>query len=302
MKLSKQERIGVLIIAVILILGLGIWLFIVPKFESVSQSNITLDSKTQELKTAQEKAATKDQLKEQVLAAYEAGENLADMFFEEMTHYQADEEFRAFLDQCKTNIYVADMSVGEPTVSTLAPTYFEKQEVEYALKTYVTQGVEPTEAELATAKRWETVRNILGTSQDVGSISVDFEVVALTPEEIIAFCDEVNDYVKKENNKDTRKAVMISGLSVTYIENENLYDELIEEIELEAADKALDALYKEMNMKRPVDETANQPATEEEEEATLSVTDYIYSLSATITFYSVERMQDPADQLEAQEQ
>ncbi len=299
MKLSKQERIGVLIIAVILIIGLGIWLYIVPKFQNVSQSNVTLDSKTVELNTALEKAATKDSLKDQVLAAYENGENLADMFFEEMTAYEADAEFRAFLDQCKTNIYVADLSVGKPSVTTLAPKYFEEEEVTYALKTYVTQDIEPTEAELATAARWDAVRNALGASQDVGSISIDFDVTTLSPEEIIAFCDEVNDYIKTENGKDTRKAVMISGLSVTYTENEEIYDELIEQIEKEAEDKALDELYKEFNLKRPVEELKEE--TEKEEEAKLEVTDVIYTLSATITFYSVERMQDPTEQLEAQE-
>ena len=34
MKLSKQERIAVLVIAVVILLGLGIFLFIVPKFEA----------------------------------------------------------------------------------------------------------------------------------------------------------------------------------------------------------------------------------------------------------------------------
>lgn len=305
MKLSKQERIGVLIIAVVLIIGLGIWLYIVPKVQKVGESNVTLESKTQELQAAQAKAATKNDLKQQVLDAYEAGQNLADMFFEEMTPYEADAEFRAFLDQLDTNVYVADFTVGTPSTSTLSPRYFEETEVTYPLKTYVTQDIQPTEAELATQARWQIIRDALGVSQTVGSITVNFNVIALSQQELMDFCDEVNNYIKNENGKDTRKAIMINGMSFSFPEEQEVYDDLKALIELEAEDKALDELYKANNQKRP---TAERPAENpegaegEEEEARLEVSDTIYKMSSTITFYSVERMQDPTPQLEAQEQ
>ncbi len=304
MKLSKQERIGVLIIAVILILGLGIWLYIVPKVQSINQSNVALDSKRQELVAAQQKAATKDDLKTQVLAAYDKGENLANMFFEEMTTYELDEEFRTFLAQCETDVYVADFAVTEPSTITLAPNYFEEAEVEYALKTYVTKDIEPTEEELATQARWEAIRNALGTSQTVGCNTVNFTFTVLSPEDMMKFYDEVNNYMKTENGKETRKALRISGMNVSYPDNESYYEELMESIAEEAEDAALDALYKEHNMKRPVDETPVVPETgaQGEEEARLNVSDTIYSYSVTLTFYTVERMQDPTPQLEAQEQ
>ncbi len=302
MKLSKQERIGVLIIAVILILGLGIWLFIVPKVQTVKASDVTLNSKITERDEAFERAATKDQLKKDVLAAYEKGSDQANMFFEEMTTYQADQEFRAFLEQCDANIMVESLSVDDPDAYTLAPEYFEAEEVEYDLKTYVTQGVEPTEAELATEERWKAVKELLGKSQDVGSIAIEFSVSALTPEDLLAFCDEVNEYIKTENGKDTRKAVMLEGISVSYPLNEIAYDELMAEIELEATEKAIEELYKEYNMKVPEDEKKNQDEKkDEEEEETLNPEDYVYTLDTKIIFYSVERMQDPTAQLEAQE-
>lgn len=300
MKLSKQERIGVLIIAVILIIGLGIWLYIVPKVQTVKQSSITLESKQTELQTNQTRAETKDSLKQAVLDAYKQGSNQADMFFEEMTAYEADQEFRAFLEQCETNMLVESFSVSEPNVTTLAPQYFTQKEVEYDLKTYVTQGIEPTEAELATEQRWNAVKALLGTSQKVGSISIDFTVSALTPEEIMAFCDEVNNYVKTENDRSTRKACMISGMALSYELNEAAYDELISDIEVEANKTAIEALYKEFGMKAPADEEDKDNNKEEEE--TLTPEDYVYTLETTITFYSVERMQDPTEQLEAQEQ
>ena len=304
MKLSKQERIGVLIIAVILILGLGIWLFIVPKVQAVSASNVTLDAKISERDQAVARAATKDQLKEDVLAAYEKGSDQADMFFEEMTSYEADQEFRAFLKQCKTNVLVEFLSVDEPAAYSLAPTYFEPREVEYDLKTYVTQGVEPTEAELATEARWDAVKNLLGEYQDVGGIKISFTVNALSPEDILAFCDEVNEYIKDENGKPTRKAAMLDGISLSFKENETIYEALIDEIELEAKKEAIEALYKEFNMKVPDSQKEEFAAPEngEEAEETLAPEDYVYSLEAAITFYSVERMQDPTEQLKAQEE
>ena len=51
MKLSKQERIAVLVIAVVILLGLGIFLFIVPKFEAIGTSSVSLLNKQVELQT-----------------------------------------------------------------------------------------------------------------------------------------------------------------------------------------------------------------------------------------------------------
>ena len=51
MKLSKQERIAVLVIAVVILLGLGIFLFIVPKFEAIGTSSASLLNKQVELQT-----------------------------------------------------------------------------------------------------------------------------------------------------------------------------------------------------------------------------------------------------------
>ena len=81
MKLSKQERIGVLIIAVVLIIGLGIFFFIVPKVKDVKSSSLTLNNKQTEYQAAVDKAATKDSLKTQIIDAYNSGRDQADMFF-----------------------------------------------------------------------------------------------------------------------------------------------------------------------------------------------------------------------------
>lgn len=303
MKLSKQERLGILIVAIILILGLGTWLFIVPKIDALNASSTTLTTKQTELDNAKAKAALKEPLKQQVLDAYKEGETLADMFFEEMTTYEADMEFRAFLEQCKSNILVESLSVSEPTTATLAPEYFTEEEVTYPLKTYVTQGLEQTEDEIASEERWNELKNALGVSQTVGAITVEFTVNTVEPEDLLAFADEVNNYIKVENGKDTRKAMILNGASITLPLVEDQYAELMTQIDEESMDEAIDQLYKHLGKKRPQDDgTGADDSETEEEEEEASPSDYYYQLSTSITFYSVERMQDPTEQLNAQEQ
>lgn len=301
MKLSKQERIGILVIAIILILGLGIWMFIVPKIDAVNKSNTTLAAKEKDLSDAQTKALSKEPLKDQIIAAYEKGENLADMFFEEMTTYEADMEFRAFLEQCEANVMVESLSIADPTVATLAPAYFEEDQVVYDLKTYVTQNIEKTEDELKTEERWNNIKNALGVSQTVGAITVEFKVSAIDQQDILKFADEVNAYIKRENGKDTRKAVVLNGYSISYPKNEEYYKELIDANEEEAADEAYD-LVRKNNELDPIVRPEDTGAETEEEEEDPTVSEYLYELTTSVTFYSVERMQDPEDQLKAQEQ
>ena len=303
MKLSKQERIGTFVIAVIIILVVGIFVFIKPRIEAIGTTTQALENKQQEYSTALEKQATKDGLKTDVLNAYETGEHLADMFFSELTTYDADMEFRAFLEQCEADVIVESMSVQQPGVTTLKPTYFTEPTVEYALKTYVTQDVEATEEELAAAARLEVLTNTLGGAQDVGSITIDFTVKAIDIDELIKFCDEVNSYFKDENGTMTRKAMKLGGVTLEYVLLDQEYDTLVTELNTDAEEAGTTELYKNAGY-TPTTTTADTAATTSTEvkESAPSVDDYLYSLSTNITFYSVERMQNPTDQLNAQDE
>ena len=313
MKLSKQERIGAFVIAVIVILALGIFLFIKPRFETIQNTTATLETKQREYVAAVEKQSTKDPLRTQVLEAYKQGETLADMFFPELCNYDAEAEFRAFLAQCESNILVESLSVSSPGTSTLSPTFYSSSEVTYALKSYVTQGLEPTEEELAAENRRNILSEALGSGQTVGSTTITFTVNAIEQQELMNFCDEVNSYIKDEHGTPTRKALMISGISMEFSDIREEYDELINEIQAKADTDATSALYKNAGLSVPAAQpgaagTPNTSDTENPdnptaagEQETLSVSDYIYSMSATITFYSVEHMQDPTEQLDQQD-
>lgn len=299
MKLSKQERIGILVIAIVLIIGLGIWLFVVPRFDNISASSLQRDNKVKELNGLLDKQSTKDDLKIQVMKAYEEGEDLADMFFEELSPYMADHEFRAFLEQCEANVLVESLSVSAPTTYTLAPTYFTEDEVDYALKTYVTQGLEPTEDEVAAANRLSLLQSTLGSSQTVGSTTINFTVYAVDQDELFKFCDEVNAYIKDENGAPTRKAIMLSGFAVEYPLIETEYEKQMDEQREEIEKAGVEELYDNFNL--PVPDDYKKEREEKEEKAQLEVSDYLYSTDLSITFFSVERMLDPTDQLKAQD-
>lgn len=306
MKLSKQERIAVLVIAVIILLVLGVIFFIVPKFEEIGTDSATLVNKQVELANAVERANTKDQLRQDVIAAYDEGRNIADMFFEEMQPYEADNEVRNFLQYCKDkdiNMQVEALTIGEPTVASLGVNFYSEPEVEYDLKTYVTQGRDIPEEELAAQERDAILQSALATTQTVGSIDVSFTVSTLSIDEMMKFVDTINDYVKEENSNDVRKAIRLSsGLGITYTDIEEEYEELSDELVANALKDAIVQIQKETGLKVENSDDQNENAEgENKDEEFAKFERYVYKLEVTMTMYSIERMQDPTDQLTAQD-
>ena len=318
MKLSKQERIAVLVIAVIILLGLGIFLFIVPKFEAIGTSSASLLNKQVELQTDIDRAATKDQLGIDVKQAYDDGRDIADMFFEEMKPYQADDEIREFIQYCKdngVNIAVDSLVIGNPSVSTLGVSFFTEPAVEYDLKTYATQGQEPSAEENEAQNRDAIMQAALSGTQTVGSIDVSFTVTTLNSDDMLRFIDIINDYNKQEDGGDvTRKAIRLSnGLTITDSDVEKKYADYISDLNTKAAKDGIARLEKDTGKtvgQGKEDSTANNTADEAAGETnnntakdntkTTTFEENTCQLSVTLTMYSIERMQDPTDQLSAQ--
>lgn len=312
MKLSKQERIAVLVIAVVILLVLGVIFFIVPKFNAIGTDSATLLNKQQELAAAVDRASTKGQLAEDVIAAYDEGRNIADMFFEEMQPYEADDEIRNFIQYCKdhdVNIAVDSLAVGAPTVATLGVNFYSEPTVEYDLKTYATQGREATEEELAAQNRTDLLQAALSSNQTVGAINVSFDVTTLNDEDMLKFVDIVNDYVKQENGNNVRKAIRLSsGYSVTYADVDKKYSELAAEIGDKSYAEAVTQIQKDTGEKVNAGGNADNNAgdqgqgNENEEEAKdTSFEGNTRQMSVTLTMYSIERMQDPTDLIAAQD-
>lgn len=310
MKLSKQERIGALIILTIVILALGAFLLVKPKIEAIGSARETLETKRTELQSKKTKQQRKAGLREQIEEAYQQGEHLADMFFPELTTYEADDAFRAFIKQCKIPVIVEEITVSEPGTDTLSVSFFTPSEVTYALKSYVSQGVDTTSND-PNAARMSALRNALASSQTIGASTVDFTVSALTQEDIIKFVDEVNNYfikdedIKTDDERGIRKAVSITALDLGYERTNTIWDAYVE-----ANTNAMEALGEsvraEVNSKNqdpdlkqlPSEEAVARavPAGEITFEETLP-----YTFSDTFTFYSIERMRSPKAILDEQD-
>lgn len=325
MRLSKQERIAVLVIAVIIILGLGIFLFIVPQFQNIGTDTATLVNKQQELQTARDKAATKEDLKEQVIEAYKDGQDIADMFFEEMKPYEADNEIRNFIQYCKDNgvkVSVDSMTISSPVVSELGVTFTDEEQITYDLKT-AARGESADQEASEEEQRMNILREALANTQSVASIDVTLTVSALDPDTLISFADLVNDY-KKADDGNVRKAIRLSsGLTIQYPDVETKYNKVIDDMTLDLNYDALKELADKHDIKIPskadlkktlgLDEGTTTAAADgdgenaaannnKDDEITEFPEEYIYSAEVTVTLYSLERMQDPTDKLIAQDQ
>ena len=313
MKLSKQERIAVLVIAVVILLGLGIFLFIVPKFEAIGTSSASLLNKQIELQTDIDRAATKEKLGEDVINAYNDGRNIADMFFEEMKPYEADNEIREFIQYCKdngVNIAVDSLSIG----ATLGVSFSTEPVVEYDLKTYATQGQEPSAEELEALNRETIMQAALASTQAVGSIDVSFTVTTLNSDDMLKFIDIINDYYKQEDGGMMRKAIRLSnGLSITDTDVEKKYADYVDDLTAKAEKDGKSRLEKDTgktvgkqdqnaNNNNAADdgdgETAN--TNNKNEDKTTTFEENVCQVDVTLTMYSIERMQDPTEQLSSQ--
>ena len=304
MKLSKQERIATIIVLLLVILGVGIFVFIMPAIDGLNSTQKNLENKQAEYNADLEKQGKKAGLRTEIEKAYSDGEHLADMFFPELTSYEADAAMRAFLAQCDANVIVEQLEVDEPTTSMLAPYFSVSNEVVYELKSYATQGADVDEDEARRIERLSQLQAALGSAQTIGASTVSFTVSAIDRDELLKFADEVNNYIVKENGENTRKAIILNGMSFECPEVEKEYDAKIDEINKEAEEAGRAALEEETGVSAGEDNPTTETPEEEnpdDDDKTVNVSEFIYSVDTSITFYSIERMQNPKEQLDRQD-
>lgn len=298
MKLSKQERIAVIVIAILVILVVGVFVFIKPNIETINATKATLETKNKELSDAKTKAATKDGLREQILAAYDKGKNTADMFYPEMKSYEVDNEVRAFLEQCETEVLVESLTVSQPQTASLSTSVFVPSSVSYALKDYVNQGVTTDITKIdPNLIRQVAIRAALGDAQNIGASTATFNINAETKVALLSFAVEVNDYVKDQNGKETRMAVSINNIA---FEDKELIEEYRERAEGNENNNtntpsAREAAPPANNVNNDNNDNDNDNNNDDEN------AEEFFELSVTLTFYSIERMQDPTATLDAQD-
>lgn len=321
MKLSKQERIGLMIIIAVVIIALGGFLMFKPKLEEMNRNKETVETKQKEYDTKKAKADTKADLRKQIEDAYEKGEDTADMFFSEMDGYEVDDMFREFLEnreytkpgankpEDQANVLVEELQIGEFDTDTLSPSFTSPRNVTYPLKQFATQGgVTLSKEEQAEQLRKAALQAALGGDQTIGATTISFTAKSLSNDELIKFADEINNFVRKENGNVVRKAMKTQNIELTYNDITRKYDEMVEDIleEAEANGKAAfehdfpGALSGSSSSGSNV-LTPNPDAAGNNNNNKGDVSDYLCSWENTLTLYSVERMQNPKPILDEQD-
>lgn len=325
MRLSKQERIAAITVVVLIIIVAGVFLFIKPRFEKISETKTALASKEREYNEAVNKAEQMEPLKTEILEAYNKGKNMADRFYPELPAYEADKKFQEFLSKSKANVLIEDVSVTDPSTATLSSYVYVPAGVQYALKDYVNQGQEAAlDPRLV---RQAALQLILGEAQTIGATTVSFTVQAVTLEDLLKFIDEINDYNVSENGNTVRKTIELDNVTFEDIMTHSLYAgkalSLLNEAEPEAAKQFLEntgykvANYVENDKNNSSSSAAPaegeggegsgdalppvvKPGSDPKEDG-IPLNYYHIKMPCTITFYSIEGMQDPAATLNEQD-
>lgn len=185
MKMSVQERVILIIFVMVLISALGIFWFVVPEVQKIQSSNITREAKQKELKEAEEKAATKDAIKQSIVTAYEESQTLSELFFEKMDTVEADIITRKFIQDLG---FISSYSL--------------------ALSEYDTETLEIT-SQPSEDDKDEKEKKIEAT---VGVNIVTFDVT-LAADRFYDLLDAINDYKVMVNGKQIRKAIYLNGFS-----------------------------------------------------------------------------------------
>lgn len=308
MKLSKQERIAAVVVIVLIIIVAGVFLFIKPNIETINTTQATLDTTKKEYDDATAKQARKEPLKEQILEAYDTGKNLADMFFPELKTYELDNEVRAFLEQCEAEIVVESLTVSAPSTAGLSTSMFTPPQVQYALKDYVNQGRDTDITKIDPGLiRQAMIQVALGDPQTIGASTATFSVKAKTQEALLDFADAVNNYEKEENGKTVRKAVEINAITFNDEATATLYQERADS-EAGTTPRATPRAAADPNTSSPANDTSAPTNTSNPGDTTSGGTtpanedQKFFEMSCTMTFYSIERMQDPVERLTAQDE
>ncbi|MBD5111988.1 MAG: hypothetical protein HDT42_05555 [Ruminococcaceae bacterium] len=320
MKLSKQERIGLMIIIAVVIIALGGFLMFKPKLEEMNRNKETMETKQKEFDEKKAKADTKADLRKQIEEAYEKGEDTADMFFSEMDGYEVDDMFREFLENRKytkdankpeeqSKILIEELKIGNLDTDTLSPSFTSLSPISYPLKQFATQGgVTLSKEEQAEQLRKAALQAALGGDQTIGATTISFTAKSLSNDELIKFADEINNFVREENGNVVRKAMKTQNIELTYNDITRKYDEMVEDIlkEAEANGKAAferdfpGALSGSSSSGSNV-LTPNPDAAGNNNNNKGDVSDYLCSWENTLTLYSVERMQNPKPILDEQD-
>lgn len=228
MKISKQERILIVVFLVAAIIGVGIFVFILPNFNKIGDNNKQLASVKQEYQDILTKLEHESTIDTEISQAYEDGKNLADKFYNDLTEYEADEIMRKFIAKGK-DITIDGLSISPFSTQALSVSVFVPSDVTYPLKDFANTVVETPDAEtdfskLSTrelvmyAKKLQATLLAASDPVTVGSVTVSFTAHSNKLQNLHDFADLLytgvyDDSIKGADGKPLGKAVDIASIS-----------------------------------------------------------------------------------------
>ena len=239
MKISKQERIAIICFLVAAILGVGIFVFVLPNFNKIDTNNKQLTAVKQEYSDILKQLEHTSSIDDEISKAYEEGKNLADTFYDDLTPYEADEIMRQFIatfnKQEGKNITIDGLSISPFATQTLTVSVFRSSEVTYPLKEFANTVVEQPDTdvleEISSMNTRELVMyakklqaTLLAASEPVtvGSITVSFTVHSKKLQDLHDFVDLL--FSGKYDDKLPAKATYIGSVSYQMEEKEGSTD------------------------------------------------------------------------------
>ncbi len=239
MKISKQERIAIICFLVAAILGVGIFVFVLPNFNKIDTNNKQLTAVKQEYNDIIKHLEHTSTIDDEISKAYEEGKNLADTFYDDLTPYEADEIMRQFIatfnKQEGKNITIDGLSISPFATQTLTVSVFRSSEVTYPLKEFANTVVEQPDTDVLEeissmntrelvmyAKKLKATSLAASEPVTVGSITVSFTVHSKKLQDLHDFVDLL--FSGKYDDKLPAKATYIGSVSYQMEEKEGSTD------------------------------------------------------------------------------
>lgn len=227
MKISKQERILIICFLVAAILGVGIFVFVLPNFNKIDTNNKQLASVKQQYQEIQTHLKHAETIDEEISKAYEEGKNLADTFYDDLTEYEADEIVRQFIatfnKQEGKNVTIDGLSISPFATQTLTVSVFNPTEVTYPLKEFANTVVEQPNSDVLEeissmstrelvmyAKKLKATMLAASDPVTVGTVAVTFTVHSDKLQNLHDFVDLL--YSGKYDEKLPAKATYIGSV------------------------------------------------------------------------------------------
>lgn len=225
MQMSKQEKIIVFVLLVLVILGVGFFMFILPNFNDIDKNQKNLDAANSSYSDILSQLEREKTIDSDIKAEYEIGKDLADGFYNDLTPVEADEIMRQFIAK-GNDIRINGLTVGPMATEALSISLIGSPTVSYPLKDFSQTMINDTavsavDPDSMTAREKlmylkDAMSMLLALSEPVtvGVSTVSFTAYSDELENLHNFADTLNagiydDTIVDEDGNPQRKATYL---------------------------------------------------------------------------------------------